>query len=70
MTNPEKKNNSRNFGKDFDLNSQEIEKTNFFLMEGELKDFNELIYLCSSINKKYTALLYREKVILIYIYLF
>ena len=53
--------NKSNFGKDFDLSSQEIEKTNFFLIESELKDFNELVYLCYSINKKYTALLYREK---------
>ena len=53
--------NKSNFGKDFDLSAQEIEKTNFFLLESELKDFNELVYLCYSINKKYTALLYREK---------
>ena len=61
MANPEIKNKSRNFGKDFDLNSHEMEKINYFLMEGELKDFNELIYICSSINQKYTALLYRGK---------
>ena len=50
-----------NFGKEFDLSSEEMEKTNYFLLEAELKDFNDLVYLCSSINKKYTALLYREK---------
>ena len=61
MVEPEIKNKSRNFGKEFDLNSQEIEKTNYFLAECELKDFSELVYLSSSINKKYTALLYREK---------
>jgi len=61
MNEPEIKSKTHNFGKDFDLNSQEIEKTNFFLVESQLKDFSELVYLCSSINKKYTALLYREK---------
>ena len=61
MNEPEIKSKAHNFGKDFDLNSQEIEKTNFFLVESQLKDFSELVYLCSSINKKYTALLYREK---------
>ena len=61
MKESEIKSKSRTFGKSFDLNSQEIEKVNFFLLESELKDFNGLIYLSSSINKKYTALLYREK---------
>ena len=61
MNEPEMKSKTHNFGKEFDLNSQEIEKTNFFLVECQLKDFSELVYLCSSINKKYTALLYREK---------
>jgi len=61
MNESEMKSKTHNFGKDFDLNSQEIEKTNFFLVESQLKDFSELVYLCSSINKKYTALLYREK---------
>ena len=59
MDESELKNKSRNFGKDLD--SQETEKINYFLTECELKDFDELVYLCSSINKKYTALLYREK---------
>ena len=59
MDESELKNKSRNFGKDFD--SQENEKINYFLRECELKDFSELIYLCSSINKKYTSLLYRDK---------
>ena len=46
MNEPEIKSKTHNFGKDFDLNSQEIEKTNFFLVESQLKDFSELVYLC------------------------
>ena len=49
-----------NFSEDMDIYYQEIEKATF-LAESELKDFKELIYLCSSINKKYTALLYCDK---------
>ena len=45
---------------DGNLKLIKIEKTTF-LVESELKDFKELIYLCSNINRKYTALLYCDK---------
>ena len=61
MKDSEIKSRSRTLGGNFDINTEEMEKINFFLLESELKDFNNLIYLSSSINKKYTALLYREK---------
>ena len=54
------KNSSPKYDEEKDLRYQEIEKTTF-LVESELKDFKELIYLNSSINKKYTALLYSDK---------
>ena len=54
------KNNPPKYSEEKDLHYQEIEKTTF-LVESELKDFKELIYLNSSINKKYTALLYSDK---------
>ena len=60
MINIEHKNNLPNYSEDKDIDYQEIEKTTF-LIENELKDFKELIYLTSSINKKYTALLYCDK---------
>ena len=60
MMNIEHKNNLPNYSEEKDIDYQEIEKTTF-LIENELKDFKELIYLTSSINKKYTALLYCDK---------
>ena len=60
MNNTEHKNQLPNFSEEKDIYYQEIEKTTF-LVESELKDFKELIYLCSNINRKYTALLYCDK---------
>ena len=60
MIDIEPKNNLSNYPEEKDIDYQEIEKTTF-LIENELKDFQELIYLTSSMNKKYTSLLYCDK---------
>ena len=60
MTEHEHKNPISNYSDEKDIIHREIEKTTF-LPESELKDFKELLYLCSNINKKYTALLYCDK---------
>ena len=68
MKENEIKNQLPNYSEEKDIYYQEIEKTTF-LAESELKDFKELVYLNSNINKKYTALLYcnQEQT---YLYLF
>ena len=60
MMNIEHEKNFPNYVEEKDIDYQEIEKTTF-LIENELKDFKELIYLTSNISKKYTALLYCDK---------
>ena len=60
MNEKEHKNPLPNYSEEKDIYYQEIEKSTF-LVESELKDFKELIYLNSNINKKYTALLYCDK---------
>ena len=62
------KNQLPSYPEEKDIYYKEIEKTTF-LVESELKDFKELIYLNSSINNKYTALLYCDKEHF-YLYLF
>ena len=60
MKEEEIKNQLPNYSEEKDIYYQEIEKTTF-LAESELKDFKNLNYLCSNINKKYTAILYCSK---------
>ena len=63
MNNTEHKNQLPNFSEEKDIYYQEIEKTTF-LVESELKDFKELIYLCSNKKRTYFKKIKIKKIII------